>query len=904
MVQISKIIPESLDSNKEYVIRVRSVNALGNTSDWSESLYIDTAQTVAGANLVNQGDDDFSILNDKGELVFGAFSQQDLRDNLCPNPTFELDTFGWSSLNNTTFIRSGSGARYGSYCGRVSVVDQTVQSGVGIKTAEPSYITVTPGSFYTFSFYGYRNYRPELHATFLENSNLKLTVNFYNVSNEAVGSVSPSSSTQIENNVWTRVFIENVKIPAGVSKVGITIEYDKTPNDTIFVEEYLQIDGVLIEQSSKLKTYFDGSLADKITSWVGTPHASVSRFDNRNENTLTFKGNISGGSIDIGGLDNSSFHVDGTGKLWLGAAEYDDAPFKVSAEGIASISGGVRTYSQPSAPTGLTSIDEGSLWVDTDANNKMYRWSGTAWQLYKDDAASDIVTNTTTITGGNIETGNLQSSSYSGVVNGSAFSTNGTNISLDNGSITAENFRIDTSGNAHFRGNITGSSISGGEINIGTGDFYVNTAGQMWLGATTYAAAPFKVNNNGTMTASSANITGAVSATSFTLLDGGTQVAKLYSSDTSYERLRFNVNLAGYPGEYWDIGWQSENSPFGDVEFFIKPNVPANPTFSQLDNGMGLKMFYNNLSDAVSLRGSDSSLYFGTPNFAILDNGLVDIALDFSTIKLRGNTEIEGWARGNNGGTASPTYSFRNDTDTGMYLDSGGSIGWAIAGSERLQMGGSYMNFSGRINYAAAINVDGGNAIGSPAYTFIQDTDTGIRRESANSIELVAGAGRAGLFRQGTVWLPGAWNQTTASAANVRVNDSAGVLQRSTSSILQKKLLRRVKDEESALLVEAVAASAFVYTSRIDTDRQDQEYVGVAAETAAANGAEILVDYDHNALTLDGEPTKKAINFQYERVVAPLAVEHVKLKAQVEVQQEQIEAQQKQINSLIALLEV
>ena len=44
---------------------------------------------------------------------------------------------------------------------------------------------------------------------------------------------------------------------------------------------------------------------------------------------------MSGGTIDIGGSDSSSFHVDSDGDMWLGAANYVDAPSKVSSGGDA-----------------------------------------------------------------------------------------------------------------------------------------------------------------------------------------------------------------------------------------------------------------------------------------------------------------------------------------------------------------------------------------------------------------------------------------------------------------------------------------------------------------------------------------------------------------------------------------
>ena len=43
------------------------------------------------------------------------------------------------------------------------------------------------------------------------------------------------------------------------------------------------------------------------------------------------------GSIDIGGFDSGSFHVDTEGNMWLGAGFYSEAPFRVSKEGVLQI---------------------------------------------------------------------------------------------------------------------------------------------------------------------------------------------------------------------------------------------------------------------------------------------------------------------------------------------------------------------------------------------------------------------------------------------------------------------------------------------------------------------------------------------------------------------------------------
>lgn len=52
--------------------------------------------------------------------------------------------------------------------------------------------------------------------------------------------------------------------------------------------------------------------------------------------TGTFRGSITASTIDIGGLDNTSFHVDINGNSWWGAATFAAAPAKISNAGAAT----------------------------------------------------------------------------------------------------------------------------------------------------------------------------------------------------------------------------------------------------------------------------------------------------------------------------------------------------------------------------------------------------------------------------------------------------------------------------------------------------------------------------------------------------------------------------------------
>ena len=72
--------------------------------------------------------------------------------------------------------------------------------------------------------------------------------------------------------------------------------------------------------------------------------------------------------------------------------------------------GKIVTFAQASAPT---ATDVGDLWIDTDDNNKMYRWDGSSWVAYTDTSAlnafvngsyATFVTNTNTAIAGKITT--------------------------------------------------------------------------------------------------------------------------------------------------------------------------------------------------------------------------------------------------------------------------------------------------------------------------------------------------------------------------------------------------------------------------------------------------------------------------------------------------------------------
>jgi hypothetical protein len=112
--------------------------------------------------------------------------------------------------------------------------------------------------------------------------------------------------------------------------------------------------------------------------------------------------------------------------------------------------------------TGEISVTGGNAATTTQVNGK----------ISAGGAASDVNSNSTTISGGKIRTGVIESTGYA--YSSGDYSTTGTQIDLDNGLVRSKNFVITSAGDAKFRGNITatGGSFTGdvtaGGVTIGT----------------------------------------------------------------------------------------------------------------------------------------------------------------------------------------------------------------------------------------------------------------------------------------------------------------------------------------------------------------------------------------------------------------------------------------------------
>jgi hypothetical protein len=208
--------------------------------------------------------------------------------------------------------------------------------------------------------------------------------------------------------------------------------------------------------------------------------------------------------------------------FWAGGARSTAANFYVQADGTvvmkaATITGPTITDINTSlaAKASTTALTTG---LATKASTTDLT-TGLATKLGAGGAAADVNSNTTTISGGKIRTGVIQSATYTapgGSPNTTPFSQNGMSIVLDNqGSIISKQFVIDASGNAFFKGSLSAASgtfsgaISASTITAtdGTNTLTINSNGSISNSSTN-----FSVSSSGILTAKSAIITGNITA--------------------------------------------------------------------------------------------------------------------------------------------------------------------------------------------------------------------------------------------------------------------------------------------------------------------------------------------------------------------------------------------------------
>jgi len=151
------------------------------------------------------------------------------------------------------------------------------------------------------------------------------------------------------------------------ARVEVFPEYDETLGFASY-----DVDGV-----SVFKTIIDGTDVGDVI--IGDYAGGKGAKWDQSAGTFTVSGAIAASTIDIGGADATSFHVDIDGNMWSGNASYASGPFRVSSGGA--------LVSTSATITGAINATSGKFGTSTNY------WSVGATGLTAVSASTDVIIN-------------------------------------------------------------------------------------------------------------------------------------------------------------------------------------------------------------------------------------------------------------------------------------------------------------------------------------------------------------------------------------------------------------------------------------------------------------------------------------------------------------------------------
>lgn len=266
-------------------------------------------------------------------------------------------------------------------------------------------------------------------------------------------------------------------------------------------------------------------------------------------------------------------------------------------------------------------------------------------------------------------------------------------------------WHINADGSAEFHDLTVTATITGGSIDIGGNDttsFHVDTSGQMWLGHGTFGSAPFRVTAGGDLTATSVTVTGTVNATGGIISgatgDVGTNALQwdasgnLWSGAATYAAAPFKVSSAGeltategifqtadQGSGYLELGSAGAGEYIWGYTGHANELASGRMGFTQDVGAIGIFSVYPprfNTGSAPMFRLYETS---GT-NYSTFEN------IDY--VEIVGDLRVDG------GSEAAPSVCDKDDTDTGIYWPSANVLGFTASGNNIMRMGTNSVSIS------------------------------------------------------------------------------------------------------------------------------------------------------------------------------------------------------------------
>jgi hypothetical protein len=221
----------------------------------------------ANIQLWTDGDVPLNVnLSDSVEVAIQSATFGDgTRTNLITNPSLETNTTSWSGAS-VTLSRSTSYAKYGSNSLKGVVATTGTNRYIDfLNTAVP----IISGQTYTYSCWVY------LPTT--NTADISLTLQAYPWNATGFGAGINLNTQTVTRGTWTRFSGTFTPVNAGGGTPATSCLFRVINSASWAAGQEIYIDGALLEQSSTLGDYFDGSSTVPIgCAWTGTANASSS----------------------------------------------------------------------------------------------------------------------------------------------------------------------------------------------------------------------------------------------------------------------------------------------------------------------------------------------------------------------------------------------------------------------------------------------------------------------------------------------------------------------------------------------------------------------------------------------------------------------------------------------------
>lgn len=216
----------------------------------------DAAEHVSDHDAIHTYLNNHAVGRDLSSVVSGlpyALVVDEATTNYITNPSFEVDTAGWTQLSGTLSKQAGA-AKIGGFGGRlVTTANSQAIEGIfadGVAAA---------GQTWTLS----------LWIKIADGKEARVTLSGRDSGNGGLANLADTGNFTTRG-LWKRIVLTGTA-PASTAKLRVEIEGRTGGAQTI------EFDGFQLEQKSYATTYCDGSLGpDTDYAWSGTAHASTS----------------------------------------------------------------------------------------------------------------------------------------------------------------------------------------------------------------------------------------------------------------------------------------------------------------------------------------------------------------------------------------------------------------------------------------------------------------------------------------------------------------------------------------------------------------------------------------------------------------------------------------------------